>query len=60
MAKKQTMKWPKDRQRNGQKIDNEMAKRQTMKWPKEGQTMIYKTLHSKSNSDRTNPTQIKE
>jgi hypothetical protein len=27
-----------------------------MKWPKEGQTMIYKTLHSKSNSDRTNPT----
>jgi hypothetical protein len=29
-------------------------------WPKEGQTMIYKTLHSKSNSDRTNPTKIKE
>jgi hypothetical protein len=35
----QTTQWPrekeKDRQHNGQKIDNTMAKRQTPQWPKE-------------------------
>ena len=35
MAKRQTTQWPKDRQHNGQKIDNTMAKRQTTQWPKE-------------------------
>ena len=43
MVERQTTQWSKDRQHNGQRIDNTMVKRQTTQWSKDRQHSGQKT-----------------